>query len=244
LPKGIRLDWATLDPRIDQLKAQGWNDTDIARTLGLSRQTFVDHLRRREATGTPTEHPGTPVHPRIPERTWRSPDKQYTQEHLDTPPEAHPPEAHPGTLEEYQEVMKEVRHSVPDMPHLATDEEHPSTPIVHPEVSPPHSSTVHSGVPARQEPSIGTPMVHPAPPTEEDWALWLTIKARWAEVEKLLADQQALLSTPVGTPGQTQKKTYVFDVRYIALIDQYAQAHRLDLKDVIYAMCQKFFDER
>jgi hypothetical protein len=87
-------------------------------------------------------------------------------------------------------------------------------------------------------------MVHPAPPTEEDWALWLTIKARWAEVEKLLADQQALLSTPVGTPGQTQKKTYVFDVRYIALIDQYAQAHRLDLKDVIYAMCQKFFDER
>ena len=53
-----------------------------------------------------------------------------------------------------------------------------------------------------------------------------------------------MLSTPLGTPGNTQKKTYVFDVRHIALIDQYAQAHRLELKDVIYAMCQEFFQQR
>jgi hypothetical protein len=87
-------------------------------------------------------------------------------------------------------------------------------------------------------------MVHPGTPTEEDWELWTTIKARWLEVEKMLADRQALLSTPPGTPGHTQKKTYVFDVRHVALIDRYAQEHRLDLKDVVYAMCEEFFQRR
>ena len=60
----------------------------------------------------------------------------------------------------------------------------------------------------------------------------------------MLADRQALLSTPLGTPGNTQKKTYVFDVRHIALIDRYAQDHRLDLKDVIYSAFQEFFERR
>jgi hypothetical protein len=60
----------------------------------------------------------------------------------------------------------------------------------------------------------------------------------------MLADRQAILSTPRGTPGHTQQKTYVVDVRHIALIEQYADQHRLDLKDVIYAMCQEFFERR
>jgi hypothetical protein len=60
----------------------------------------------------------------------------------------------------------------------------------------------------------------------------------------MLSDRQVLLSTPLGTPGYTQKKTYVFDVRHIALIDRYAQDRRLDLKDVIYTMCQEFFERR
>jgi hypothetical protein len=211
-------DWTKLDPLIDHLKAQGWNDTQIAKDLGIGRQTLVDHLRSREY-GTPTAHQGIP-------------------EHSGVPPE------HQGTLEEYQEVIEEVHQSVPDAPHLSADEVPLSTPIVHQEVSPDDSSTVHSGVPARPEPLMSTPMVHPGTPTAEDWDLWSTIKARWLEVEKMLADRQALLSTPLGTPGHIQKKTYVFDVRHIGLIDRYAQDHRLDLKEVIYSMCQEFFERR
>ena len=58
----IRRDWTNLDPLIDNLKPQGWNDTQIAKDLGLGRQTLVDHLRSRGAIGTPTEHLGTPEH--------------------------------------------------------------------------------------------------------------------------------------------------------------------------------------
>jgi hypothetical protein len=29
-------DWKTLDPHIDHLKAQGWNDTQIAKDLGIA----------------------------------------------------------------------------------------------------------------------------------------------------------------------------------------------------------------
>jgi hypothetical protein len=86
-------------------------------------------------------------------------------------------------------------------------------------------------------------MVHPGTPTSEDWEVWTTIKERWREVEKMLADRQALLSTP-STPGNTQKKTYVFDVRHISLIEAYAQEHRLELKDVIYAAFEQFFQRR
>jgi N-acyl-D-aspartate/D-glutamate deacylase len=74
--------------------------------------------------------------------------------------------------------------------------------------------------------------------------LWAAIKARWSEVEKLLADRQAVLGTLTGTPGNTRKKTYVFNTQHITLIDRYAQEHRLDLKDVIYTMCQEFFQRR
>jgi hypothetical protein len=63
-------------------------------------------------------------------------------------------------------------------------------------------------------------------------------------VEQMLADRQALLSTPLGTPGHTQEKTYVFDVRHIEMIEEYARVHRLKLKDVIYAMCEEFFQRR
>ena len=54
-------DWAKLDPRIDTLKAQGWNDTQIAKELNIGRQTLVDHLRACESVhlGTPGDS-GTP----------------------------------------------------------------------------------------------------------------------------------------------------------------------------------------
>jgi hypothetical protein len=81
-------------------------------------------------------------------------------------------------------------------------------------------------------------------PTADDWELWITIKARWLEVEKILAERHMLSSTPTGTPENTQKRTYIFAVRHIALIDAYAQANRIELKDVIYLMCEEFFQRR
>jgi hypothetical protein len=87
-------------------------------------------------------------------------------------------------------------------------------------------------------------MVHPGTLSADDWELWDIIKAMGPRVEKMLAEQQVRLSTPMGTPGHTQKKTYVFDVQHIALIDQYAQDHRFDLKEVIYTALQEFFERR
>jgi hypothetical protein len=212
--------WARLDPRIDNLKVQGWNDTQIAKDLGIGRQTLVDHLRSRESV-----HLGTPE----------------TTEVIEVPREI--PE-HPGTLEGYREVIEDIQQSVPEVAPLVTDEGYPSTPEVHPEVSVEDSSPAHSGVPARQELGRSPLTVHPGTPTAEDWELWAVIKARWQDVEKMLADRQALLKTPIGTPGNTQKKTYVFDVRHIALIDRYAQEHRLDLKEVMFQALEEFFQRR
>jgi hypothetical protein len=212
--------WAKLDPRIDNLKVQGWNDTQIAKDLGIGRQTLVDHLRSRESV-----HLGTPEIPEVIEVPQETP-------------------GHPGTLEGYSEVIEEIQQSVPEVAHLITDEGHPSTPVVHPEVSVEDSSTAHSGVPARQELG-GSPLtVHPETPTAEDRELWTVIKARWQDVEKLLADRQALIETLTGTPGNTRKKTYVFDMRHIALIDRYAQEHHLDLKEVMFMALEEFFQRR
>jgi hypothetical protein len=90
----------------------------------------------------------------------------------------------------------------------------------------------------------GTPTAHPKTPPDQDWQLWTTIKARWPEVEKLLADRQALPHTPTDPRGTTPQHTYVFDVRHIALINRYAQENRLEPKDVINAAFQEFFERR
>src|SRR5687767_5943854 len=119
--------WARLDPRIDNLKVQGWNDTQIAKDLGIGRQTLVDHLRSRESV-----HLGTPE----------------TIEVIEVPREI--PE-HPGTLEGYREVIEDIQQSVPEVAPFVTDEGHPSTPEGHPEMSVEDSSPAHSGVPACQE---------------------------------------------------------------------------------------------
>jgi hypothetical protein len=89
----------------------------------------------------------------------------------------------------------------------------------------------------------GTPPAPSKTPTDDDWQLWTTIKARWPEVEKMLAARQALMTTPRKTTGRTQPKTYLFDIRHIALIESYAQEHQLEPKDVIYAMCEEFFQQ-
>jgi hypothetical protein len=213
-------DWSKLNPLIDNRKTQGRNNTEIAKDLSIGRQTLVDHLRSRES-----------VHLRIPETT----------EVIEVPREI--PE-HPGTLEGYPEVIEDIRQSVPEVAPFVTDEGHPSTPEVHSEVSVEDSSPAHSGVPARQELGESPLMVHPGTSAAEDRELWAVINARWQDVEKLLADRQALVGTLTSTPGHTQKKTYIFDVRHIALIDRYAQEHRLDLKEVMFQALEEFFQRR
>jgi hypothetical protein len=249
-------EWADLDGRYDVMKRQtGWDTSHMAEALGVKRQTLVDRLRLRIKQGTLPDDVNPwadtlSAHPSTPAPTVSGSDERGTMEHPGIPGRTEMAEVHPstpepqGTLEGYREVLEDVQESVPELRQLVPDEEHPSTPEVHPELSPDDSSMAHSGVPARHEHFISTPMVHPGTPTEEDWELWTAIKARWQEIEKILSDRQAMLSTLKGTPGHTQKKTYVFDVRHIALIDAYAQEHRLELKDVIYTICQEFFERR
>jgi hypothetical protein len=57
-------------------------------------------------------------------------------------------------------------------------------------------------------------------------------------------DRQRLLSTPVGTPQHTVKKTYVVEQLYIDLIERYAQAEGVELKDVVNLAFYKFFERR
>lgn len=77
--------------------------------------------------------------------------------------------------------------------------------------------------------------------------LWATMKGRWVEVEKMLADwktRHSLLSTPIGTPRHTMKKTYVVDSVHVAWIDQYAREHGLDIKDVLFMAIEAFMRAR
>jgi hypothetical protein len=241
------VNWGTYQNRRSQ-----WNKAH--RSTPEERQDIPEaHQSTPEEPDLSMVHLGTPEHLSTPESTEISPDEQYTEEHLSTLQDADPTEVHHGTLEGHQEVMEDISQSVPDAPHINTEEpyqsppEHPSTPEVHLELSPSHSSVVHSGVPARQDDLISTPMVHPGTPSEEDWELWAVMKTRWTEVEKMLADwktRQALLSTPSGTPRHTIKKTYVVDSLYVELIDRYAKEHSLDLKDVLNLALQEFFERR
>ena len=55
-------------------------------------------------------------------------------------------------------------------------------------------------------------------------------------------DRQRLLSTPSGTPRHTVKKTYVVDTLYVDLIDRYAEAEGVELKDVVNLAFHEFFE--
>ena len=57
-------------------------------------------------------------------------------------------------------------------------------------------------------------------------------------------DRQRLLSTPIGTPRHTVKKTYVVDTLYVDLSERYAQAEGVELKDVVNLALHKFFERR
>jgi hypothetical protein len=57
-------------------------------------------------------------------------------------------------------------------------------------------------------------------------------------------DRQRLLSTPVGTPQHTVKKTYVVDTLYVDLIERYATAEGVERKDVVNLAFHEFFERR
>ena len=57
-------------------------------------------------------------------------------------------------------------------------------------------------------------------------------------------DRQRLLSTPIGTPRNTVKKTYVVDTLYVGLIERCAQAEGVERKDVVNLEFHEFFERR
>jgi hypothetical protein len=57
-------------------------------------------------------------------------------------------------------------------------------------------------------------------------------------------DRQRLLSTSLGTPRHTVKKTSVVDTLYVDLIERYAQAEGAERKDVVNLACHECFERR
>jgi DNA-binding transcriptional MocR family regulator len=127
---------------------------------------------------------------------------------------------------------------------------HPSTPA-----SGEWYTAAHSGTPARRHTRVhrGTPnlpdhqptAVHPGTPLPNEAALRLL--SLLPDLEVMVArerDRQRLLSTPVGTPRHTLKKTYVVDTLYVDLIERYAQAEGVERKDVVNLAFHEFFERR
>jgi hypothetical protein len=57
-------------------------------------------------------------------------------------------------------------------------------------------------------------------------------------------NRQRLMSTPIGTLRHTVKKTYVVDTLYVDLIERYAQAEGVELKDVANLAFHEFSERR
>jgi hypothetical protein len=99
---------------------------------------------------------------------------------------------------------------------------------------------VHPSTPAEQP----TP-AHPGVPMPNDLAECLL--SLLPELEAMVArerDRQRLLSTPIGTPRHTTKKTYVVDTLYVDLIERYARDEGLELKTVLNLALHEFFERR
>jgi hypothetical protein len=157
-----------------------------------------------------------------------------TPAHPGTPPADHAQDtrAHPSTPPRRQ------RHTGA---HLGTPTTHPTR--VHPGTPQPrgrHPTRVHPSTPAQQPTEA-----HPGVPMPNDLAGRLL--SLLPELEAMVArerDRQRLLSTPIGTPRHIIKKTYVVDTLYVDLIERYAQAEGLELKDVVNLALHEFFERR
>ncbi len=113
---------------------------------------------------------------------------------------------------------------------------HPGTPTL----PAPQSTPVHPSVPTGQP-----TQAHPGVPMPEDLAVRLL--ALLPDLETMVArerDRQRLLGTPISTPRHTVKKTYVVDTLYVDLIERYAKAEGVELKDVVNLAFHEFFERR
>jgi hypothetical protein len=103
-----------------------------------------------------------------------------------------------------------------------------------------HPTRVHRGTPAQQP-----TQAHPGVPMPNDLAARLL--SLLPDLEAMVTrerDRQRLLSTPIGTPRHTVKKTYVVDTLYVDLIERYAGTEGLELKDVVNLALHEFFERR
>ena len=57
-------------------------------------------------------------------------------------------------------------------------------------------------------------------------------------------DRQRIVSTPVGTPRHTTTKLYVVDTLPVDLIERYAHAERVEIKDVVNLALHELFERR
>jgi hypothetical protein len=174
--------------------------------------------------------------------SWTTFWRQWQRLQLEASPPVHgevtampapsgPPPAHQGT---------------PAADHTRHTQAHPSTPAVrqrhtraHLGTPATHPTRVHPGTPAEQP-----TQVHQGTPLPPELARMLSLLP---EIEALVArerDRQRLLSTPIGTPRHTVKKTYVVDTLYVDLIERYAQAEGLELKAVLNLALHEFFERR
>jgi hypothetical protein len=115
---------------------------------------------------------------------------------------------------------------------------HRGTPLVNS-----RSTRAHRGTPTL--PSREPTPVHSGTPLPDEAALRLL--SLLPDLEVIVArehDRQRLLSTPIGTPRHTVKKTYVVDTLYVDLIERYAQAEGAELKDVVNLAFHEFFERR
>jgi hypothetical protein len=117
----------------------------------------------------------------------------------------------------------------------------PSKPTwVHRGVPPIQPTTVHPSTPAPRSPAV-----HPSVPIPNDVAIRLL--SLLPDLEVIVArerDRQRLLSIPICTPRHTVKETYVVDTLYVDLIERYAQAEGVELKDMVNLAFHELFERR
>ena len=135
-------------------------------------------------------------------------------------------------------VQAQARQEGAPLDQTAYTGAHQSTPPISRRHTTAHPRT--PSLPAQQS----TP-VHPGVPMPQDLAGRLL--SLLPDLEVIVArerDRQRLLSTPVGTPRHTVKKTYVVEQLYVDLIERYAQAEGVELKDVVKLAFHEFFERR
>src|SRR5262245_46729840 len=118
--------------------------------------------------------------------------------------------------------------------------------------TPTKPTRVYRGVPRIQpitvHPSTPAPRSTSEPPSlllPNDVAMRLLSLLR--DLEVIVArgrDRQWLLSTQIGARRHTVKKTYVMGTLYVDLIERYAQAEGVELKDMVNLAFHEFFERR